>query len=55
MAILHIFADGTTATDISGHIVKQKDAEAFYDIINEINRRLQHEQCKSVRGEIVPE
>ena len=25
MAILHIFADGTTATDINGHIVKQKE------------------------------
>lgn len=53
MAILHIFADGTTSTDITGHVVKKEDAEAFYDIVNEINRRLQNERIKTIRCDAV--
>lgn len=53
MAILHIFADGTTTTDITGHVVKKEDAESFYDTVKEINRRLQHERSKNLRGSAV--
>lgn len=53
MAILHIFADGTTSTDISGHVVKKGDAEAFYDIVNSMNRRLRNEKNKTLRSRIV--
>lgn len=53
MAILHIFADGTTTTDITGHVVKKEDAEAFYDIVREMNRRLRNERSKGVRSDVV--
>jgi len=35
--IVHILKDGTRLTDISGHVVKLKDAKAVYDLMDKIN------------------
>jgi hypothetical protein len=44
MKIIHVLADGTQKTDISGHVVKKKDTEALYEIFTRIKRRLQNEK-----------
>lgn len=36
--VYHILADGTTVTDITGHIVKMEDAPAVYELMDSINR-----------------
>ena len=46
MKIIHVLADGTQKTDITGHVVKKKDTE-LYEIITRIKRRLQNEQRKN--------
>lgn len=35
--IIHILKDGTRLNDITGHVVKVKDAEAVYQLIHKIN------------------
>ena len=37
--IVHILKDGTKLTDISGHVVKLKDAKAVYDLMDKINQK----------------
>lgn len=39
MKIIHVLADGTEKTDITGHVVKKKDTEVFYDIITQILKK----------------
>ena len=46
MKIIHVLADGTQKTDITGHVVKKKDTE-IYEIITRIKRRQENEQRKS--------
>lgn len=35
--IIHILKDGSVHQDITGHVVKEKDAEAVYALIDKIN------------------
>ncbi len=35
--VFHILKDGTTTTDITGHVVKVSDAESLYKLIDSIN------------------
>ena len=37
--VYHIMKDGTTKTDITGHIVKIEDAEPVYRLINDMENR----------------
>lgn len=43
MTITHVLANGKKKTDIKGHVVKNKKT---YEIISQINRRLQNENNK---------
>lgn len=47
MNIIHVLADGTKKTDITGHVVKKTEAQPFYDILNKINRRQNHERTNN--------
>lgn len=38
ITVKHVLADGRILDDISGHIVRQSDAEAVYDLIKRINK-----------------
>lgn len=38
VTVKHVLADGRILDDISGHIVRQSDAEAVYDLIKRINK-----------------
>lgn len=42
MKIIHVLADGTQKTDLTGHVVK--DTKTTYEIITQIKRRLQNEK-----------
>lgn len=35
--VFHILKDGTTTTDITGHIVKVSEAESLYKLMDSIN------------------
>lgn len=39
MAVTHVLRDGTVLNDISGKIVKVKDAKQVYVLIEKINER----------------
>jgi hypothetical protein len=39
MKIIHVLADGTKKTDITGHVVKKKDTEALYEIFTQILKK----------------
>lgn len=39
MNITHVLGDGTRLEDISGHIVKKKDAEEVYNLIEVMNEK----------------
>jgi hypothetical protein len=41
MKIIHVLADGTQKTDITGHVVKKKDTEALYEIITRLKKKSQ--------------
>lgn len=34
--VYHVLADGTLTKDITGHVVRYKDAEAVYDLMGKI-------------------
>lgn len=36
--VIHILKDGTRPSDINGHVVRIKDAEPVYQLLNKINR-----------------
>ena len=37
MAVYHVFKDGTRTTDITGHVIRIKDAEPFYRLLDSLN------------------
>lgn len=37
--IRHVLKDGTILSDISGHIVREKDAKAAYAVMERINEK----------------
>ena len=37
--IVHILKDGIRLKDITGHVVKTKDADAVYHLIHKINNK----------------
>lgn len=39
MKIHHVLRDGTRTDDISGHVVRAKDAESVYALITKMNQR----------------
>lgn len=39
MKVTHVLMDGTRVDDISGHVVKAKDSETVYQLIESINKR----------------
>lgn len=47
MTVKHIMADGKVLADISGHVVKEKDARCVYDLMERINQK---ELSKKRRG-----
>ena len=36
--VYHVLANGATTKDITGHIVKMKDAEPLYDLMRKIGK-----------------
>lgn len=45
--VYHILKDGSRPTDITGHVVRLKDAKSLYQFIHKINR----EKTKVERAE----
>lgn len=45
--VTHILKDGTVLQDITGHIVKQSQAENLYTLIQTINNKIEKEREKS--------
>ena len=39
MKVHHVLKDGTRVEDISGHVVRLKDAESVYSLISKMNQR----------------
>lgn len=39
MRVIHVLKDGSEVEDITGHVVRVKDAETLYSLIREINRK----------------
>ena len=37
MAVYHILKDGSTLTDITGHVVRIEDAAPFYELLSNFN------------------
>ena len=46
ITVKHVFKDGTTVNDVTGHIVRLKDAEAVYTLVDRINERYINEKRK---------
>lgn len=46
--IKHILRDGTVLQDITGHVVKQKDAPLVYQIMERMNK--EKEGANDIRG-----
>ena len=42
ITIRHILKDGTEVKDVTGHVIKAKDHELLYEVIN----RIQHQKGK---------
>lgn len=40
MKIIHVLADGTEKTDITDHVVKVNEAEAFYDTLHRVVKKV---------------
>jgi hypothetical protein len=39
MNVIHILKDGSSPTDIAGHIVRLEDASPLYQLIHSINKK----------------
>ena len=39
MAVIHVLKDGTRVDDITGHVVKVKDASQLYRLMRDLNSR----------------
>lgn len=50
--IYHVLANGTITKDITGHIVKVKDAEAVYNLMSKISGRREEAKCQSLKKTI---
>lgn len=37
--VYHVLKDGTVKKDITGHVVKMKDAEAVYNLMRDMSKR----------------
>lgn len=37
MMVKHVFANGTTTTDITGHIVKRSECQRAYEVLERLN------------------
>ena len=46
ITVKHVLKDGTTVNDITGHIVRMKDANAVYTLVDRINERYINEKRK---------
>ena len=44
ITVKHVFKDGTTVNDVTGHIVRLKDAEAVYTLVDRMNERYINEK-----------
>lgn len=44
MAVYHILKDGSTPTDITGHVVKVEDAPELYELIARLNEKSIHKK-----------
>ena len=42
--VKNILKDGTEISDLTGHIVRQKDAENFYTLLDAINNKNRKEK-----------
>lgn len=49
LMVIHIMNDGSTLTDISGHVVKMNEAPGFYQLLDQINKetRINHDRKKA--------
>ena len=45
--VRHILRDGRVLKDITGHKVKKEDAPTVYQVIGQIERRVNGEGCKA--------
>lgn len=39
MSVIHVLADGSRPTDITGHIVRLDDARSLYSFLHNVNRK----------------
>lgn len=45
MKVRHILKDGTEVPDISGHVIKADKFEVLYQVIAEVERKVNEEDC----------
>lgn len=48
MNIHHVLSDGSRVSDITGRVVRVKDAEAVYNLIHSINRNSKSRKTATV-------
>lgn len=48
--VTHILKNGTKVDDITGHVVKVKDAPMTYEIIEKLNRERRNNNDDHLRG-----
>lgn len=46
--IKHVLKDGRQVEDISGHVIRMKDFETVYNVIENINRKRGDDNDKSI-------
>ena len=47
--VFHVLSDGTITKDITGRVVKVRDAENFYNLLQKINERAMKNEKKDRR------
>lgn len=50
MRVIHILKDGSQIEDITGHVVKMEDAGLLYNLIHEINSKLNNQNIHNFSG-----
>lgn len=50
MRVIHVLKDGSEIEDITGYVVRVKDAEPLYKMIREINRKSEQSQNCTLSG-----
>ena len=48
--VYHILKDGSTSTDITGHVVRVKDSESLYQLIHKISCKKSKVERPNRRG-----